>query len=1348
MAAVTKVQAKTNHLQEGTLLGGRFRVLGDLGAGGMGSVYRVLDTSGGSECALKLLDAGLTEGTQIARFKREFRAASRLRHPGCVQVHELGQHEDRWFFTMEFVTGGRLPTKRMGSVDNAVSVGLQTLAALDHIHAKQIVHRDIKPPNILCTTSPDDKNSPLQVKLSDFGIAKVSDAEDSAGVGYITGSLRYMSPEQAQGEQGDPRTDLYSLGIILYELLTGHHPLSPPKRADAATWLNLHRRTVPTPMADHVPDVPKELERIILRLLEKEPDRRPVTASEAYDELASWARSSGRRLSLPELPPLQRSAYLAVPRFVGRAKEMRSIEEFLGDAWLAPTAPNPVLLLLSGEAGVGKSRISAQIVRLAESMAALIQPATCRAEPGAPYDPVRLLLDTLGSVSPHSVKTDAEAPTGTDGPRGGTARPTPLKVLALGRPTEPAAVARQRPSSEAGSPAQSADDEGTLQASDRGAAAGAADVNGSEEATAQLSSSVELPEHTEHQSGRRTRSRDVGTLVESVLKDGPAGQSPSRGQSERKSAGKTEGALWNFHRRIADRLLALASRGSILILLEDAQWADGPTLELLGFLVRSVTHARASGKSVPVAFVITHRPAPEHIALSDLETLAASHAALLRIALAPLDADSADELVGSMLMMPVDERVTTFTRRLLQVDNGNPLYLGQILHALLAQGKLFRSSDGWNIGESTLEGAQLPTTIRDAIGDRGARFNVDTKRALAAAAVIGRGFELAALQSVTGLEEPVLLDSLDEAIRNEFLEEAADKGGSYRFVHDRLREALYESIPRETAAGLHRAVAEELEERAAGKREAAADLAHHYGSCGEPKKAFDYSVKAADFAMETYAFTRAADLYGKSVALAREAEITPSTDVIEHYGDACLEAGQYDHATENFTRCIDAREDPLSKAEVLRKIAEIEMRRGNTLGAAKQFEILLQTIGFSAPSKATLMLRMLGNFVIFLSYLFLPKLLIRKETALNSDKQLTSRIAGRLAEALYFNDFMRTGYYQLVALNTAERVGPSRELTTALAQQGYIMGTLGMYELAFRYLDRARAVGEAAGSPTERSWEAVLRSMIHGAAGRPALHSEIARQAEALLENSPEPMRLGQAWFVNAEALLFMGRVDAATRLATRLLHLAEEVKDVRGHGWAEHQLGRIAAWHGDYAKAIEHQRKSIDLLDKGGDAITRLMATARLTLLLALVGELDEAVELGLKGSEEQARLQLRHPSCVIDGATLAAAALKRRRDGTDDRSLASEVAKVKKRGAPLAKALRYGEPLYRVGCGAWDVACGKTKTGEAEIARGLEVAEQHELFGEIPYLHLVAARAHAADDDEFARHEELAKTARDSTS
>src|SRR4029079_9781470 len=245
----------------------------EIGRGGMGVVYRALDTRLGRAVAIKMLPAGGTTGPERnRRFIQEARAASALNHPNIVTIYDIDEEGDTTFIAMELVEGAPLDQVIAGGplpVVTALDYALEIASALPAAHASGIIHRDIKPGNIMITRDG-------RVKVLDFGLAKLIERSPTEATmtalgtrpGFIMGTAAYMSPEQAEGRPVDARSDIFSFGAVLYEMLTGKRAF----RGDSpASTLAAVLPSTPPPPGQTAPTLPRELERIIVRCLRKEP---------------------------------------------------------------------------------------------------------------------------------------------------------------------------------------------------------------------------------------------------------------------------------------------------------------------------------------------------------------------------------------------------------------------------------------------------------------------------------------------------------------------------------------------------------------------------------------------------------------------------------------------------------------------------------------------------------------------------------------------------------------------------------------------------------------------------------------------------------------------------------------------------------------------------------------------------------------------------------------------------------------------------------------------------------------------------------------------------------------------
>jgi serine/threonine protein kinase len=319
-----------------------YRVFEKLGSGGMGVVYRAEDTKLDRDVALKFLPEALSEHRDaISRLRREARAASALNHPHICTIHDIDEHEGRPFIVIELLKGQTLKSRIAGKalpIEQLVEFALQIADALEAAHARGIIHRDIKPANLFITERG-------QIKVLDFGLAKLtpSGAEAGAskqdsgadlmrtltdhvtltGAGTALGTIAYMSPEQARGEDLDTRTDLFSFGAVLYEMATGR--IAFDGRSPAIVFKDV-LYTAPMPPRTLNPALPPRIEEIILKAMEKDRDVRYQTASEMRADLKRWKRDS-------DLPGATISVHLGSRQVASARQDAGPSKSRLSRAW-------------------------------------------------------------------------------------------------------------------------------------------------------------------------------------------------------------------------------------------------------------------------------------------------------------------------------------------------------------------------------------------------------------------------------------------------------------------------------------------------------------------------------------------------------------------------------------------------------------------------------------------------------------------------------------------------------------------------------------------------------------------------------------------------------------------------------------------------------------------------------------------------------------------------------------------------------------------------------------------------------------------------------------------------------
>jgi serine/threonine protein kinase len=282
----------------GTILSDRYEIGERLGSGGMSSVHKATDLILERTVAVKILAEHLSDDERfVARFRREALAVAKLIHPNIVQVYDTGIDDGRHYIVMEYVSGrsGAQILQRQGPLDaeDTAEIGAQACAGLDYAHRRGIIHRDVKPGNLMVVGGPVGGGE-MTVKLTDFGIARAMEQTRITQGGSVVGTAAYLAPEQVRGEEATPATDVYALGVVLYQFLTGRLPYEGSTLAELAVR---QQNESPLPPSTYNDEVPETLGGAVLRALDGDPSRRYASA----DELAGGLRLGllGEDVTLP-----------------------------------------------------------------------------------------------------------------------------------------------------------------------------------------------------------------------------------------------------------------------------------------------------------------------------------------------------------------------------------------------------------------------------------------------------------------------------------------------------------------------------------------------------------------------------------------------------------------------------------------------------------------------------------------------------------------------------------------------------------------------------------------------------------------------------------------------------------------------------------------------------------------------------------------------------------------------------------------------------------------------------------------------------------------------------------------
>lgn len=898
-------------------LGNRCYSLADrLGRGGTCEVFRIVCEETGEVHALKVL-----LGAQNARrFRREFRSMAKLSHPNIARVYEYGEYQERPCYSMEFIAGGDMKAwlkNEMGIVSTGaggapssedefkriVNLFIEICRPLSYIHANRILHRDLKPANIMLTESGE-------VRLMDFGLIKEMDIiqETLTRTGTFVGTVAYMSPEQGMGRNLDHRSDLYSLGVILFESISGRLPFLG---TSVVQVLMKHINSPPDVPSSINSSIPPLLESLTLKMLQKDPSARVSSADEVIDVLNRYLQSDTSAIidtmatlicddtsagSMAVIPGL------LVPGLIGREAEMEIIRTALENL----RRNKPGIISICGELGSGKSAFVKEAGTAARMHRLSLLRGACTEVERFPYG---AFLRPLESIADRLASKDED--------------------------------------------------------------------------------------HARSMIG------DMGSILMAVC---PAfRQIPWIGsQKPLEPLEPLQEKLRTFD-AIRTLLENLAEESGFVMILEDLQWADDLSLELIHYLGRNL--CRVDRTPPAVLLLLTWRPEdmPRTGIAGRFRKNIGAFQIHLDIVLKPLEKSFVERMVQGMLG---DKDVAQeVVNEVFKDSGGNPFFIQEIVKNLVEKNVLRKIDGHWRLdlsdtidsipvvtAESILATViSVPDRVRDIISQRLEKFDEDTLKNLRIASVLGIEFEFDLLLAVSEEDEDRLLDQIDNAMKEDLVDEVPGCGGEvFRFRQNMIRQVLYDSMPDRRTARIHKKTAEVIEEKYGhDDPEQWELLAYHYDRGGQKKEAIRYyrmaGHRAISFAAETslnYANrilelaeefgdrdsgvivskSEALKLIGKANELTgdldkAEAAYSRLLELGEQTRNAMIEAiglqylggirsdrGEYVQATELYARSLRIAtgldNEPLLLANVMANIASVYMNQGKYQDSLKTLDVV------------------------------------------------------------------------------------------------------------------------------------------------------------------------------------------------------------------------------------------------------------------------------------------------------------------------------------------------------------------------------------------------------------------------
>jgi len=757
-------------ISEQTVLNDRYRLGEQLGSGGMGTVYRAHDDTLDRDVAVKVLSgSGLgTEGRD--RLLNEAQAIAKLSHPNIVSVFDAGEEDSTPYIVMEVIEGASLHDRPPEDMQGIVNVAAQVCAALEHAHSHGVVHRDLKPENVLIA---DDGTA----KLMDFGIAR-SVASRMTSEGEIVGTVFYLAPEIALGQDFDGRADLYSLGVMLYELTTGELPFA---QGDPLTVISQHIHASVVPPRAKNEAVPPRLDNLILELMEKSPENRPASAGEVQKILERSDLLDPEAEGVKEIAVMRR---IARGRFVGREQELMDATGL----WNKALAGEGQLLLISGEPGIGKTRLIRELSTHVEVTGGRSLIGECESEGGAPYAP-------FAQIVRKSLRQGAE--------------------------------------------------------------------NG-----------FELPEFV------------LGDLLELAPDLKPYYPDvPPNPKLE------PEAEQQRLFENVVAFCQAISEHSPLMLVIEDAHWADSGSLSLLRYLAGSPRNQRTL-LAATYREVELDEARPFHEALLELNRKRLG----TRLKLKRFDEQQSRDLLAAVF----DEEITPeFLDAIYAETEGNPFFIEEVCKALVESGQVFHTEDGWD--RLGIEEIEIPQSVRVAIQSRVSKFPEEYQDTLNLAAILGREFDFDTLAEASDLDEDTLIEALETAEDAQLIEEISGAGGAtFSFVHALIPTTLAEGVRTLRRRRLHKRAAAAIE---VTRPEDYEDLAHHHEEAGNEEQARHYYTKAGERASAAFANQEAEDHF--RAALELEPSDEERASLLTLLAEVVARVGRYDEGIAAWEQAAD-----------------------------------------------------------------------------------------------------------------------------------------------------------------------------------------------------------------------------------------------------------------------------------------------------------------------------------------------------------------------------------------------------------------------------------------------------------
>lgn len=1057
----------------GQVLDDCYNIQEEVLSGSFTTLFKALDNSKNKPVFIQLFsEKAKRRSLELKlRFKREIEQVSNLNHPNLLKV--ISYSED--YLVLESFDGESL-SRYMSTpqdTDGAAEIILKLASGLDIAHQQNLLHQAIQPASILFNR----QNQTL--KLFNFGYYLLQDISRVTELAEVISIFGYLSPE-ASGilrRPVDIRSDIYSLGILFYQLLTARLPY---ESNDISTLIHQHIATFPPLLSKFNSQISPVLEKIVLRLIEKEPQERYQSLSGLIEDLNEYLnqRKLGKKSVDFEIARADRMGHLSFyAKLIGREKEMGILQNFLDKTKDGQGGCCTVF----GEPGIGKSRLIDELRSYVHSLGGIFAGGKCyEYEFRTPYkvlsEAIDNYIDKLKRFSKEEQEVCASRIKEALGGLGGEA----IKIVP---------------------------------------------------------NLVEL----------------IGTVPELV-------ELESKKEKIR------------FLITVTNFLISLAAPDSpLLLFLDDLQWVDEGSLEVLEGLAGKL-------KNSSILLILNYRDnevTPTHPLSWLISKIKSQGMAFSEVGLRPFSITETTRVVSQILMEKEDSTLP-LAEELQQRTNGNPFFTLELLHSLVDGGAVYFKDNHYRFDPGKLKGASLPVTLIDAVLKRMSDLSEENLQIISYASVMGKEIQFSLLTQLLQKPSEVILNSIEDGIRSQFLYRDITGRENIYFMHDRVREAFYKRVSEKERIPLHRHIASVLEEGNKDNPEPVIyELAHHFIQGRIDTKALKYSLPAARKAGSFYAYNLAISLYNAAKEILEKQNKKDSQEyieVLENLGGMYRLALKFGESLEVLKICesLVPSAYKIHKARILSKIGETLLDKGELENSAKVLEEALKNLNLRLPTtKFGVALGNLKEFIRQMLHYWWPKVFVSQKYKASEQDLIIVRLLARLDHIYFVFDMNKTLYCFLKGLNLSEKIGPSSELSFSYAIGGGVWSGFPWFSRAFRDLDNGLKMAQALGDRTREATAYAYNVYTSYLANKPKQGIENGLKAVTLLKGIGEYWDLGLAYSFRNYNYWITGNLEKSRLDTQEFFKMAQEFNATEVLGWAYYIRAKTLCFLGEIDESL-----------------------------------------------------------------------------------------------------------------------------------------------------------------------------------